>query len=98
MMKFRFDFSLFYSPTQSYGCVTGYVEMPFRPQPGDVLPLLEEDADGGGLVLRVDSVREGGDGDPGTLMLEDHLVDGLASAVALARKLENEGQYYVDVY
>lgn len=97
-MRFRFDFSLFQSPTEPYGCVTGFVELSFQSQSGAPILLLAEDAGSGRLVLRVESVLEQEDGDSITLMLENHLVDGLAAAEALARRLEGEGQYFVDVY
>ncbi|MFL9584482.1 hypothetical protein [Stenotrophomonas sp. AB1(2024)] len=97
-MKFRFDFSLFYSPTEPYGCVTGYVEIPFQSRPGDVLSLLDEGGMGESLVLKIDSVLEAGDDYSGTLMLEDHVVAGHSSAQALAHRLETEGQFFVDVY
>lgn len=97
-MKFRFDFSLFYSPTQPYGCITGYVEIPFQSLPGDVLSLLDGGEMGEGLTLKIESVLEAGEDYPATLMLEDHVVDGHASAHALAHRLETERQFFVDVY
>lgn len=98
MMKFGFDFSLFSSPTQAYGCVTGYVEMPGPPMPGAMIALLDEGATGDRLALKVDSVLPPQEGAVATLMLEDHLAEGRASAETLARRLEAEGQYFVDVY
>lgn len=97
-MNFRIDFSLFYSPTQPYGCVTGYVEIPVQSRPGDVLSLLDGGDAGESLMLKIESVLEAGDDYPATLMLEDHVVAGHASAQALAHRLETERQFFVDVY
>ncbi|WNH47954.1 hypothetical protein PDM28_14905 [Stenotrophomonas aracearum] len=97
-MKYRFDFSLFYSPTQAYGCVTGYIETPGSATPGTLIALLEESEAGAGLALRVNSVLPPKVDSFATLMLEDHLAEGRISAETLARRLEVQGRYFVDVY
>lgn len=97
-MKFRIDFSLFYSPTQPYGNVKGYIEAPSHAQPGDVILLLDDGAVDEHLALRVDSTLKSGDDHIVTLMLEDHLVDGHSAAEALAHMLEADDRFFVDVY
>lgn len=98
MMTYKFDFSLFCSPTQSYGCVTGYVETPSPAAPGAMIDLLDESAAGAGLALRIESILPPGEDYIATLMLEDHLAEGRLSAEALAGRLEAQGRYFVDVY
>jgi len=98
MMKFRFDFSLFYSPTQPYGCVTGYLEMPSAPALGELVQMMGEGGDGFQLALRVDGVLEADPDQPRTLMLEDHVANGFAEAELLARCLEKLHKFFVDVY
>ena len=97
-MKFRFDFSLFFSPTEPYGCVTGEIDLPSRPQPDDWVQLLEECKAGGALRLRVNSLLNTLDNCPETLMLEDLVVDGVAAAEMLGHRLRSERDFYVDVY
>lgn len=97
-MKFRIDFSLFYSPTQPYGNVTGYIEAPSHAQAGDVIPLLGGGAVEEHLALRVDSTLKSGDDHIVTLMLEDHVVDGHSNAQALARRLEADDRFFVYAY
>ncbi|WP_447786430.1 hypothetical protein [Stenotrophomonas bentonitica] len=97
-MKFRLDFSLFYSPTQPYGCVTGYLEMPSNPALGQLVQMMGEGEDGVQLALRVDAVLEADTDQPRTLMLEDHVADGFAEAEVLACHLERTHKFFVDVY
>jgi hypothetical protein len=98
MMKFRFDFSLFYSPTQPYGCVTGYLERPSAPALGELVQMFGEGEDGVQLALRVDAVLEADPDQSRTLMLEDHVTDGFAEAEVLACHLERTHKFFVDVY
>lgn len=95
-MKFRFDFSLFFSPTEPYGCVTGEIDIPSRPQSDDWVQLLEECKAGGALRLRVNSPTL--DNCTETLMLEDLVVDGVAAAEMLGHRLRSERDFYVYVY
>jgi len=97
MMRFTFDFPLFYSPTQPYGCVTGYLELSSRPELGQIIRLTGETEEAGALALKVNAILNAGSDLPEILMLDDHLVDGLAEAELLARYLEKRG-FFVDVF
>jgi hypothetical protein len=98
MMKFKFDFSLYYSPTQPYACVTGHLEMPSQPELEGVVQLVGETEEAGALALKVNAVLSAGPDRPPILMLDDHVADSLAEAELLARYLEKEHKFFVDVY
>lgn len=98
MMRFKFDFPLFYSPTQPYGCVSGCLELSSRPELGQLIRLADETEEAGALALKVNAILDAGSDLPEILMLDDHLVDGLAEAKLLAHYLEGKRGFFVDVF
>jgi hypothetical protein len=97
-MRFKLDFPLLYSPTQPYGCVTGYLEFSFRAELGQLIWLTGETEEVGALALKVNAILDAGSELAEILMLDDHLVDGLPEAELLARCLEEKRRFFVDVF
>ena len=94
------DFSIFYSPTEAYGSVTGKIDVPDSVSVGDeVLVLKESPAKGFCGRLRVTSVSRTQNGLQSILIgLDDVVLESMEDAIVLTRELENQGGLFVDPY
>jgi len=99
-MKIRIDFSLFASPTDAYGNVTGLLELPNTPQIGDRITLA-------GHEFRVEHVNhfdfefaglKGGDAKGISIGLDDLVLTSRGEAKEFASRLERETGLMCDEY
>jgi len=97
-MKFHVDMSLYSSPSDPYANVTGYAELASYPCVGELFQLINESDTGPALFLRIESVRDAGAEDSGSIALEDYVVDGRESAERLGERLDRETDFHVYVY
>lgn len=97
-MKFHVDFSLYFSPSDPYANVTGYVELASYPCVGELFQVIDESEEGPALFLRIDAVCDAGAEDSGSIALEDYVVNGRESAERLGERLDRETSYHVYVY
>ena len=94
------DFSIFNSPTEAYGNVTGKIAVPDSVNVGDeVLVLKNCPVKGFGGRLRVSSMSQTDSRSDGLLIgLDDIVLESLDDARALAQELENQAGLFVDPY
>ena len=97
-MKFHVDMSLYSSPSEPYGNVTGYVELASIPCVGELLQLIERSETGSALRLRIETVSDAGEEDSGWIALEDYVVEGRELAERLGERLDKETNFHVYVY
>lgn len=98
-MRFHVDMSLYSSPTEPYGNVTGFVELDSLPSVGEMFQLIGNSKTGSALSLRIEAVSDAGEGEAsGSIALEDYVVEGHELAERLGERLDKETKFHVYVY
>jgi hypothetical protein len=102
-MLVHIDFSIFSSPTEAYGNVTGNLDVPDAIRKGDVISILMEGNDrfvkGFSGKLRVVSVDYlEGESRKMLIGLDDVVVDSLEDAKELVRQLQEAVGLFFDPY
>jgi len=98
-MRFHVDMSLYSSPTEPYGNVTGFVELESLPSVGEMFHLIGNSETGSALSLRIEAVSDAGEGEAsGSIALEDYVVEGHELAERLGERLDKETKFHVYVY
>jgi len=91
--------SLYSSPTEPYGNVTGFVELDSLPSVGQMFQLIGSSEAGSALSLRIEAVRDAGEEEAsGSIALEDYVVEGPELAERLGERLDKETRFHVYVY